>query len=419
MKTILTIAVFLISYCINAQWNKVNFSGGIRTYTYTISMSQQGADTIFCARMSSASGNPQGIFYSVDGGKNFTFYYDLLVVWGWVQHMRFIDNDTLLIVTSKGVLKKSSNSQDLPFYTIEYADYDTVTKNFSVNTHFWNNSNGLIVSSNTFRTFDGGRNWTVIPHYKTINVGGNDLEYIASSKRFISNNGNRLFESKDFGNTWDSLYTFKELLTGFSFVNNISFPTDSIGYATAGKVMYKTLDGGKSWDTSYAGSFKTLSMVFADRENGFVLFENFDAIYRISNDGNVWKQDYALPSNTQAYSKFFYLGDSAFFLNFDDELYLRSKLALNIEQQALEEIVPVQVYPNPFSHELTVKIPQGTEKGTIEIRLYNLIGELVQTHQATEETTVKLNTSDLPRGFYIAKFSLGANILVTQKLIKQ
>lgn len=421
MKATTTIIVFLISFCLNAQWNKVDFTPTSRIYYETEAINKQGEDTVFCMRKGGGAGGFKGIFYSVDGGKNFTHFYDLYEVWGWPQYAKFIDKDTLLIVTTYGIIKRSTNLQDLPAYVIEYSEYDSNITSFGALAHFWDNNNGLVVSKSTFRTYDGGRNWTQVQLYKNNSPATiRGLVYISSTKRFICGRGTHLLETNDFGRTWDTLRISKEISSGLTFITNISFPTDSIGYATAGATLYKTTDRGETWDTLISGNVKYLSMVFADTENGFILFDNRNIIFKYNEfETQKWKEDYMLSSNTQAYDKFFYLGDSTFFLNFNDELYLRSKLALNVEQQAQEENMPIQIYPNPFGQELTVKIPQGMRDGTVEISLYNLIGELVQTHQIIGETSVTMNTSELPMGFYIAKFRAIGEPPCTQKLIKQ
>ncbi len=61
------------------------------------------------------------------------------------------------------------------------------------------------------------------------------------------------------------------------------------------------------------------------------------------------------------------------------------------------EVVKVTVYPNPAKENVTVL----AEDGIKQIMVYNLLGQVVETHHLSNETKVVLNTSTYAPGLYI------------------
>ena len=73
------------------------------------------------------------------------------------------------------------------------------------------------------------------------------------------------------------------------------------------------------------------------------------------------------------------------------------------------------IYPNPVSHQLTIKLPSSYSENPTQIELYNSIGQLVLSNSYTK-TNIELSLSSLPKGLYILKIQNG-EVMRTEKII--
>jgi hypothetical protein len=75
----------------------------------------------------------------------------------------------------------------------------------------------------------------------------------------------------------------------------------------------------------------------------------------------------------------------------------------------------LQIFPNPSSDHITLKLSQNTTKATIKI--YNLLGELKYTStMSSPETTVDI--ADLAKGVYIIEVATEKNVM-REKFVKE
>ena len=124
------------------------------------------------------------------------------------------------------------------------------------NLHFFDNQNGLAIfftpqgslaKPNTkysyiAKTSNGGDSWDII-----------DLEIYYSTNKFycfdnivyIVGANQKIFKSKDQGNSWETIHTPIE--TWYS-VRNIHFINENIGFIDGISNFYKTVDGGLNWE---------------------------------------------------------------------------------------------------------------------------------------------------------------------------
>lgn len=120
---------------------------------------------------------------------------------------------------------------------------------------------------------------------------------------FISNGG-EIYWSHDLGTSWNIKYRFEQM--GFSYVDLSNTPT---GYAmkTMGNVLYKTTDGGSSWE-SYALPFSWSSDIYFLNEHYGWITENWavsstmhdsTAIYMTQDGGETWVQQLKLSGHSR------------------------------------------------------------------------------------------------------------------------
>ena len=73
------------------------------------------------------------------------------------------------------------------------------------------------------------------------------------------------------------------------------------------------------------------------------------------------------------------------------------------------------IYPNPVSHQLTIKLPSSYSENATQIELYNSIGQLVLSKYYIK-TTIELPVSSFSKGLYVLKIQNG-NEMKTEKII--
>ncbi|MCK6609160.1 MAG: T9SS type A sorting domain-containing protein, partial [Flavobacterium sp.] len=72
------------------------------------------------------------------------------------------------------------------------------------------------------------------------------------------------------------------------------------------------------------------------------------------------------------------------------------------------------LYPNPCSHEFTLKMNDVSEKAILEV--YDALGQLVLTRSLTESET-RVDVAEMPEGVYVIRVKEGSSKLTNAKLI--
>jgi hypothetical protein len=73
-------------------------------------------------------------------------------------------------------------------------------------------------------------------------------------------------------------------------------------------------------------------------------------------------------------------------------------------------------YPNPFGTSVTIAINEISKMNTYEIRIYNLLGEVVMNKFITQQTTT-LETNKFPSGIYFYQVVSNNQLIQSGKLI--
>ncbi len=415
---IIFISIFFPALCMG-QWKEVQIERDIFNKNSVSLISYQNEDTIICADNQS---NTQNICFSFDGGNNFKYAFNLSWdVWGQVQNIRFIDKDTLVIITALGIIKKSTDIFHTPEFLIKFSDYDTAPITFLAPSYFYKGDSGIVASKRIFKTYDGGRTWVNEPKSLNNGWGGIGFTYIPESGRFLNTNSSYLFESKNYGNTWDTTFNFVPLIKDkfFGRVNDFSFIDDKIGYTILGRTIYKTTDGGSSWDS--VGNFVWYgfgqSIKFFDENVGYALFSQHKGLQKTVDGGETWVEEFEFPTEFSSVKEFFYFGDSAFFVVNGKKLYKRDKASLGIELPKVKTTLELLMYPNPTTSYITVKILGGNKNNSNILSIYDLQGRLLYEESFYgQEKIIKLE--ELEKGLYLVQVRNGLHTF-TQRLIKQ
>jgi photosystem II stability/assembly factor-like uncharacterized protein len=153
------------------------------------------------------------------------------------------------------------------------------------------NNAWLVGSSSTvgiYKSTDGGLTWTnKHDPGDTISVAGNDVSFVNANTGFVCCNKGRILKTADGGNTWSAV----NLPTAAYTTEKIHFFDANVGYALATgstiSVLYRTSNGGTSWDSLLGVNSVMLAMDFYSKTSGVVIGKGI--VYYTTN-GTDWKQ---------------------------------------------------------------------------------------------------------------------------------
>ncbi|MCL2726926.1 MAG: InlB B-repeat-containing protein [Bacteroidales bacterium] len=116
------------------------------------------------------------------------------------------------------------------------------------------------------KTSDGGDHWEFLDlnnHYATSKF------YYFDDTVFVIGNDQEIFKSKDQGNTWETIRTPQKVM-------DLYFYNENIGYMIGGVNVYKTIDGGVSWEIVDfpVSSFHFLH--FYNEDEGFMIEQVYE-----------------------------------------------------------------------------------------------------------------------------------------------
>lgn len=134
------------------------------------------------------------------------------------------------------------------------------------------------------RTTDGGKNWSKNAE-TSLEITG--IEFIDRSTGWIvgspSSQGGVILHTEDGGNTWTS-----DTLQQTDDFNSIHFLDDSTGWVSDEDHLYRTLDGGTSWDS--ISNHDATKIQFATDSLGWTLqsYIQSDRLFRTEDGGASW-----------------------------------------------------------------------------------------------------------------------------------
>ncbi|HZW38391.1 MAG TPA: T9SS type A sorting domain-containing protein [Ignavibacteriaceae bacterium] len=145
------------------------------------------------------------------------------------------------------------------------------------NVFFIDENTGWISGSNILKTTDGGNSWDYISTERT----SLNIYFLNQAKGFMYSNG-YIYKSLDGGLSWDSVYSTSR------FINDIYFVDSILGFAVGRGVYLRTTDGGNSWESNQQ-DVKGLSINFCSHDLGFISGDSIG--YRTNDGGKSWTPD--------------------------------------------------------------------------------------------------------------------------------
>ena len=320
--------------------------------------------------------NDIGVFASTsDAGNN----WDTTLLNAALFGLSFPSDSVGYLLTNDTFLYKTIDSgktwAQLPHNMIDSAMPPTNSFFIHQKIHFIDDTTGFVIlNEKFFKTIDGGLSWSLTNPIQLTSVvdfafiKNDSIGYLVSEDFYSI----KIHKSTDMGDNW----TVIDSLTSAMRAHTISFPHRDTGYIGGFYMVYKTVDGGNSWQKQFSSSpWSSFYDWVAD-------------IYCVS-------PQECFAGGMGWFSRTFNGGDTVL-TNIGELNQLRKKLS---------------VYPSPTSGMVNLKTTEKLQS----IEVYNLQGQKVQ------EIKPQKRSWELPEesGLYLIRLQDEEGKVYTEKVIKE
>lgn len=169
-------------------------------------------------------------------------------------------------------------------------------KGYNLTSVFFINSNTGWASANNksiLKTTDGGESWLTIPITISVNPNLNSIYFHDANTGWVAGGNGTILKTIDGGNNWT------DYSHGTEKINSIYFHDENIGWAAGeGGTILKTTDGGQNWSDRFGGTQDIVSLHFYDNSIGWAVGNKTETtggktshyfyIYKTTNGGDTW-----------------------------------------------------------------------------------------------------------------------------------
>lgn len=401
-------ALSLLSGTANAQWQLQHPSpnSGIEDIQVF------GSDTIFAA----TQWNEGILLRSYNGGTD----TDSIVFAPNVSRIRhhFINHQTGFVAgytpfSIGNSLFKTSDAGDT--WQEMNLSIDGGTQHFNI--HFTGTTTGFVSINNMlYQTSDGGNTFSSRelisePHYIS------DIYFINAQTGFVSlvrtqTDGetyrDMIFKTSDGGATWQNVYSEQppgQVVFVYPGISGMQFVNTQTGFAVSSGVpafLLKTTNGGQNWDsmsTTFLNDFEGLNDVhFLTEQTGFVA--TGQQVYKTINGGQSWQQqvinptgDYYIAAIDMVNENLGYLSGHGIFKT------TNGGGTVSIKPEKAQSL-GIKVYPNPCTNTLNIQAPADV---TIkQASITDVSGRILQN---TTDKVTTISTGAYAKGNYWLQIS--------------
>lgn len=258
---------------------------------------------------------------------------------------------------------------------------------------------------------NGSNNWTseLITEIQTTNENSGRIQLVNGKPVLISYE-DQLFRRTPNSTTWDAIST-QEIGT---FKDKFHFHTDSLGWITSGSKIWKTTNGGQSWDSAQIINHTNLPVNFII--SGFTSFSDSvvlaftkllpdsttqvrDAYFWSTNGGESWdlkEIPFTLEPPLIGSSGWEQVNDTLFVVQNNGHILRLSADIISGEEEPVKELEIVS-YPNPFRGAFRVKHPFPSAK----VRLFDVQGRLVRHYPEVQSNELLQSNLDMPGTYWL------------------
>lgn len=359
-----------------------------------------------------------------------------------LHDVNFIDADIGIAVGDSGTIIRSTDG-GLNWVTIMSND----TVDF-VKVNFFDNSNGIAVGSDIYRTSDAGLSWTASAspngnHYDleildstTCLVSGYPVGLIKSTDRgttftvLVNQNPNEVYgllsfidenvgytcgygggssihtlKTTDGGNTWSTLVDSSQVANP-TVMEAMSFVSENTGFKGGwyNGHLQKSVDGGNHWSfVNIADSIQYIQIldfhIEADQPGAYYASGWYGEIVKSTDGGDNWFElNSDLSTTTSLYGIYFIDEQTGWAVGAYGTIIKTTTggVILGTEETTFEPVKGVNISPNPTTGRVTLDIPE--EFRVRSLRLLDLNGSLVQSFPIDQS---QIDLTGMARGIYL------------------
>ncbi len=405
-------------------------------------------------------------FFTLSGNGQWTHIDS--ITYGNINSINFMNADTGFVYNNPGIIWRTANGgQSWDSIPLNYTGYinDMAFANKSVGYAVggaWF-PHGVHYPYSIFKTTDGGLRWDSIH----TNGDGGVFDYVATlnANEFFTTSQDGMLHSDDGGLTYDTVSVTNQPFFGVEQYGRVRFLNASEGYVLArsnsfvGHLynLYKTTNGGQSWQSIHADSVLNFSLDFVMTPYGNGIIVGNDSfvlrtanggatwdtvplasnlflykveevaghLYAIGNDvsdttscifhssdwGSSWQKQFSKKASTGHIVDMSITSSGVGYFTDWRNVYKNSKLI------SLPEafVGGFELYPNPANNTVSLELANASPT---KVFIHNSLGQRVKAFSCDGESIVSFDVSMLKAGLYILTVHQGG-VSITRKFLKE
>lgn len=357
-----------------------------------------------------ACGEKSTILGTFDGGTTWKKYY---ADTPGVYLYRIIFHDNVIWAVGSGGIILNSTDNGLTWIK-NYLTANSLSDIIFINSNIGFAAGGSGYQPVLFKTTNGGVSWDL---HSVLNEGSS-IECIKFSSSNIAwlITTYKIWKSDDGGETWDTVYN--------AMTTDLDVSGDTVWFAKGNKVL-RTLDAGKTWQEfkifDYGQSSGGSNRIkFVNSVTGFVTY-NDGRVFKTTDAGNTW-QDINAPRAGSLFAHTFINEKKGWIFGWPGVIIKYDVNSVGIEEtyelNQPDYFLSVN-YPNPFNPETKIiySVPFRT---AVSIKVFDVTGReiriLVSEVQEAGEHKITFDGTGLPSGVYFYRIIAG-NYIKTNKMV--